>query len=198
MERREFMTVATDKVSEESIAAEAVTAEPTPVEPTVAEPTPVEPTAVQAPEPPKSKAGRNLPAAMAVGLTLGISLVLILIFVPKILIGVIAVAIAVATWEVARRLREADVLVPRIPLLLGGQAIVWLSWPYGATGVAGAFAGTALVCMVWRLFDHGLRATPRNFLRDTSITVFVAAWVPLLASFATLLLLEDDGAMKVL
>jgi phosphatidate cytidylyltransferase len=202
------MTVATDKgtaetgrsdsmsrvepESEESIAAESVSAEPTPAEPTPAE------TPAETPAPAKSKAGRNLPAAMAVGLTLGISLVLILVFVPKVLIGVIAVAIAIATWEVTRRLREADVLVPRIPLLVGGQAIVWLSWPYGATGVAGAFAGTALVCMVWRLFDHGLRATPRNFLRDTSITVFVAAWVPLLASFATLLLLEDDGAMKVL
>lgn len=146
----------------------------------------------------KSKAGRNLPAAVAVGGSLGISLVLILVFVPKVLVGVIAVALAIATWEVARRLREADVLVPRIPLILGGQAIMWFAWPHGPVGVLAAFAGTVLVCMVWRLFDHGLRVAPQNFLRDTSITVFVAAWLPLLAAFAILLLLQEDGAGKVL
>lgn len=105
---------------------------------------------------------------------------------------------AVATWEVAKRLREADIHVPLIPLLLGGQAVIWLSWPYGTTGVLGAFAGTVLVTMVWRLFDRGLAATPRNFLRDTAVAVFVAAWIPLLAAFATLMVLQDDGAARVL
>ena len=148
--------------------------------------------------PKKSRAGRNLPAAIAVGGSLGVSLILILVFVPKVLVGVIAVAIAIATWEVAKRLREADVLVPRIPLLVGGQAMVWLSWPEGTTGVLGAFAGTVLVCMVWRLFDHGVTTAPKNFLRDTAIAVFVAAWVPLLASFAALMVLAEDGAGRVL
>lgn len=147
---------------------------------------------------PTSKAGRNLPAAVAVGLGLGVSLILILTFAPRVWIGVISVALAIATWEVARRLREADVLVPRIPLIVGGQAMIWLGWPYGAIGVLASFMATVLVCMVWRLFDHGLQATPRNFLRDTAITIFVAAWIPLLGSFTTLMVLEEDGAAKVL
>ncbi|MBJ8343280.1 phosphatidate cytidylyltransferase [Antrihabitans sp. YC2-6] len=150
------------------------------------------------PEPKKSRAGRNLPAAIGVGGTLGVSLVLLLVFVPKVLIPVVAVAVAIATWEVAKRLREADVLVPRIPLLLGGQAIIWLGWPQGPIGVLGAFAATVLVCMVWRLFDHGLKVAPKNFLRDTAIAVFVAAWVPLLAAFAVLLVLQDNGGERVL
>ncbi|NKY84820.1 phosphatidate cytidylyltransferase [Nocardia veterana] len=145
-----------------------------------------------------SRAGRNLPAALAVGVGLGASLIAILLFVPEVLIGVIAVAMAIATWEVAKRLREADVLVPRIPLLVGGQAMIWLAWPYGSQAVVGAFAATALVCMAWRLFDHGLSATPRNFLRDTAITVFVVSWIPLLASFAVLMLQQDDGNLRVL
>ncbi|WP_031939979.1 phosphatidate cytidylyltransferase [Prescottella defluvii] len=144
-----------------------------------------------------SKAGRNLPAAIAVGGGIGVALILILIYAPLVWIGVVAVAMAIATWEVAKRLSEADIRVPVIPLLVGGQAVIWLSWPYGTTGALGAFAGTALVCMVWRLFDHGLGATPRNFLRDTAIAVFVAAWIPLLASFATLMVLQDDGAGRV-
>ncbi len=147
----------------------------------------------------RSRAGRNLPAALAVGLTLGISCIAVLLFVPKVFIGVAGVAVGIATWEVAKRLREADVLVPRTPLIAGGQAAFWLGWPFGASGVVGAFAATVLVCMVWRLFDHGLNTAPRNFLRDTAITVFTLAWIPLLASFAVLLLLEDpDGNLRVL
>ncbi|MBC7300986.1 MAG: phosphatidate cytidylyltransferase [Nocardia sp.] len=139
-----------------------------------------------------------MPAALAVGLGLGLSLIAILLFVPKVFIGVVGVAVAVATWEVTKRLREADVLVPRIPLLVGGQAVFWAGWPWGASGVLGAFAATTLVCMVWRLFDHGLNTAPRNFLRDTAITLFTLSWIPLLAAFSTLLLLEPDGNLRVL
>ena len=156
------------------------------------------PAAPAAAPPSGSRAGRNLPAALAVGFGLGLSLIAILLLVPKVFIAVAGAAVGVATWEVAKRLREADVLVPRIPLIVGGQAVFWLGWPYGASGVAGAFAATALVCMVWRLFDHGLRTAPRNFLRDTAIALFTLSWIPLLASFATLLLLEPDGNLRVL
>ncbi|MEU7767698.1 phosphatidate cytidylyltransferase [Nocardia sp. NPDC049190] len=150
------------------------------------------------PAPSGSRAGRDLPAALAVGFGLGLLLIAILLFVPTVFVGVVAVSVGVATWEVTKRLREADVLVPRIPLILGGQAVVWLGWPYGASGVMGAFAATTLISMVWRLFDHGMRTAPRNFLRDTAIAVFTLAWIPLLASFATLLLLEPNGNLRVL
>ncbi|MFQ6395221.1 phosphatidate cytidylyltransferase [Nocardia sp. KC 131] len=175
----------------EPVAAETFSPEFAAVEATVAEPAPEVPA-------PSSRAGRNLPAALAVGFGLGLSLIAILLFVPKVFIGVAAAGVGVATWEVAKRLREADVLVPRIPLIIGGQAVFWLGWPWGASGVAGAFAATTLICMVWRLFDHGLQTAPRNFLRDTAITIFTLAWIPLLASFATLLLLEPDGNLRVL
>ncbi|MBD0323569.1 MAG: phosphatidate cytidylyltransferase [Aldersonia sp.] len=145
-----------------------------------------------------SRAGRNLPAALAVGLGLGISLILILVFVPNVFIGVVSVAMAIATWEVVNRLTEADVHVPRIPLLVGGQAILWMAWPYDTAGVVGAFGGTVVVCMVWRLFHAGLRRAPRNFLRDTAIGVFVLAWIPLFASFAILTVLADDGGKRIL
>jgi phosphatidate cytidylyltransferase len=51
--------------------------------------------------------------------------------------------------------------------------------------------------MLWRLFERGLHAQPHNYLRDTAVTVFTAAWLPLLASFATLMVLEDQGAQRV-
>jgi len=198
-------TIVAEKAAAEGAADEPMPANGTPGTPHAAasagavSPTAASvPAAAVSPSAPVSKAGRNLPAALAVGFGLGLSLIAILLFAPLVFIPFAGAGIGVATWEVAKRLREADVLVPCIPLVLGGQAVFWLGWPFGAEGVLGAFALTALICMVWRLFDHGLSTAPRNFLRDTAITVFTLAWVPLLGAFATLLLLGDDGNLRVL
>jgi phosphatidate cytidylyltransferase len=143
------------------------------------------------------RAGRNLPAAIAVGAALGGILIVILSFAPKVWLGVVALAIAIATHEVTRRLRAAGYQIPIVPLLLGGQATMWLTWPYGAAGALGGFAATIVVCMIWRLFGHGLIDPPTSYLHDISVTVFLAAWVPLFASFGALLIYPHDGAGRV-
>ncbi|ANI39325.1 phosphatidate cytidylyltransferase [Mycolicibacterium vaccae] len=150
-------------------------------------------------EPPKksSRAGRNLPAAIAVGAALGGMLVVTLLFAPKVWVPIVSVAIAIATVEVGRRLREGGFAIPLVPLLVGGQAMIWLTWPFGAAGALGAFGGTVVVCMIWRLVSGGLSTAPQNYLRDTAVTVFLAAWVPLFASFGVLLIYPDDGAGRV-
>ncbi|MDG4664888.1 phosphatidate cytidylyltransferase [Mycobacterium sp. 236(2023)] len=144
-----------------------------------------------------SRAGRNLPAALAVGFGLGGSLIAILIFAPKVWVGVVAVAMAVATHEVVRRLREGGFVIPLIPLLVGGQAMIWLTWPFGAAGALAAFGGTVVVCMIWRLVAGGLASAPQNYLRDMATTVFLATWVPLFGSFGALLIYPEDGAGRV-
>jgi phosphatidate cytidylyltransferase len=150
-------------------------------------------------EPPKkaSRAGRNLPAAIAVGVALGAMATGILLFAPKGWLPVLAVAIPIATHEVVRRLREAGYDLPAIPLLIGGQAMIWLTWPFGAAGALGAYAGTVVVCMIWRLLGHGLTNPPQNYLRDIATTVFLATWVPLFCSFGALLIYPPDGAGRV-
>jgi phosphatidate cytidylyltransferase len=149
-------------------------------------------------EPPKkaSRAGRNLPAAIGVGVLLGALAIGILLFAPMGWLPVLAVAIPIATHEVIRRLRDAGYALPAIPLLIGGQAMIWLSWPYGTAGVLGAYGGTIVVCMVWRLVGHGLREQPVNYLRDMSAAVLLATWVPLFASFSALLIFQDDGGIR--
>jgi phosphatidate cytidylyltransferase len=151
-------------------------------------------------EPPKktSRAGRNLPAAIAVGVLLGAMAIGILLFAPKWWLVVLSVFIPIATHEVVRRLREAGYVLPVIPLLIGGLAMIWLTWPYGPAGVLGAYAGTIVVCMVWRLVGHGLREQPVNYLRDISAAVLLATWVPLFASLSALLIFEDHGGGQVL
>lgn len=148
--------------------------------------------AAQPAGPKQSKAGRNLPAAIGVGVGLGALVICTLLFVPKLWVAVVAVAAAIATYEVAQRLREGGILVPLIPLVLGGQAMIWLSWPYGIEGVFNAFGVTVLVLMIWRLLNGGLANKPENYTRDTAIAIFVAAWIPLFASFATLMVVDGD------
>lgn len=144
-----------------------------------------------------SRAGRNLPAAIAVSLALGGLVIATLVFAPRGWVLMVAVAMAVATHEVVRRLRDGGYVIPLLPLLVGGQAMVWLTWPFGAAGALGAFGGTVLVCLTWRLFGGGLRSQPVNYLRDVSVTVFLAAWIPLCGSFAALLVYPPDGYARV-
>ncbi|HKI42786.1 MAG: phosphatidate cytidylyltransferase [Mycobacterium sp.] len=152
-----------------------------------------------------SRAGRDLPAAIAVGVSIGSVLVATLVFAPRYWVLLVAGAIFVATHEVVRRLREAGYLIPVIPLLAGGQVTVWLTWPFHAAGALAGFGGMVVVCLFWRLFmqDNSKRPEPfvgspsANYLRDASATVFLAAWVPLFASFAALLVYPKDGAGRV-
>lgn len=151
-----------------------------------------------------SRAGRDLRAAIAVGAAIGAVLIATLVIVPRGWVVIVAIGMLVATHEVVRRLREAGYLIPVIPLLVGGQAMVWLTWPYRAVGALAGFGATVIVCMIWRLFMHDKRSeagageAPRtNYLQDASATVFLAAWVPLFGAFGTLLVYPHDGAGRV-
>jgi phosphatidate cytidylyltransferase len=153
-----------------------------------------------------SRAGRDLPAAIAVGVSIGLVLVVTLVFVPRVWVVFCAGAALVASHEVVRRLREAGYLIPLIPLLIGGQVTVWLTWPYRAVGALAGFGAMVVVCLIWRLFmqdkrpdSHPDKSAERpslsgNYLRDASATVFLAAWVPLFASFAAMLVYPKNGA----
>jgi phosphatidate cytidylyltransferase len=158
--------------------------------------TPVTDTPVDEPPKKTSRAGRDLPAAIAVGVVLGAIAIGVLLFAPIGWLPVLAVAIPIATFEVIRRLGEAGYALPVIPLLVGGQAMIWLSWPYGVAGTLGAYGGTIVVCMVWRLVGQGLREQPVNYLRDISATILLATWVPLFASFSVLLIFQEDGGVR--
>ncbi|MBA4024811.1 MAG: phosphatidate cytidylyltransferase [Gordonia sp.] len=154
--------------------------------------------AAPAPKGSTSRAGRDLPAAIGVGGTLGVSLILILVFIPEVWFGVVAVAIAVASWEVTKRLRDGGIKVALIPILVGGQAIMWASWPWGVSGSVVALAATVLVSMIWKLLSQGLQAAPENYLQDLAGTTLVLAWLPLMGAFGASMVLQDDGAARVL
>ncbi len=152
----------------------------------------------------KSRAGRNLPAAIAVGAAIGFTIIAILKWDRYLWVFLLAAAMPLATHEVVRRLREADYVIPVIPLLAGGQLMIWLAWYCHAVGALAGFGITAVVCMFWRLAlgassarDGSADSPSGNYLRDAAATVFVAAWVPLFGSFSVLLAYPPNGSGQV-
>jgi phosphatidate cytidylyltransferase len=139
------------------------------------------------------RAGRNLWAAIAVGLLLSSGVLVALFTVRHAFIGIVAAAVAISSWELAGAMRRGGIAVSLPPVLLGGQAMVWLAWPFGRDGILLAFVITVLVCLVWR-FPSGAA----GYLRDVSASVFSAAYVAGFAAFATLLVIPADGAARVL
>jgi phosphatidate cytidylyltransferase len=71
--------------------------------------------------------------------------------------------------------------------------MIWLSWPFGLSGLALAFSATVLGCLVWRM-----RGGAAHYLRDVSAGVFTAVYVPLFCSFVVMLTVTADGVGRVL
>jgi phosphatidate cytidylyltransferase len=137
------------------------------------------------------RAGRNLWAAIVVGLSMGAAILAALYTVRQVFIGIVAATVAVSTWELAGALRRGGIKVSLPPVLIGGQAMVWLAWPFGRDGILVAFVITALLCLLWR-FPKGAA----GYVRDVTASVFSAAYVGGFAAFATLLVVPVDGAAR--
>jgi phosphatidate cytidylyltransferase len=142
---------------------------------------------------PSSRAGRDLPAALAVGLGLG-GLVLASLFLYRPAFAlIVVVAVGLGTWELTQAVGKAGAHPPLIPLLAGTVAMESLAWFRGAEALSMSFLLTGLAIMVWRLVDG-----PRGYLNDIATGVFIAMYAPFLAGFAILLAHPDDGAKRII
>lgn len=139
-------------------------------------------------EPKKSRAGRNLPAAIGVGLVmLGLVLAGLFLFEP-LLVGLIVVLAGVGSWEVARATTHAKTSVPLVPLFLA-SAMLPVSAIWGGLEAVGF---TYMICLVIALLvrlTEGLKGAAASVMSS----VFIISWVPLLLSFALLILEEPNG-----
>jgi phosphatidate cytidylyltransferase len=139
------------------------------------------------------RAGRDLRAAIGVGVGLVAVIVASLLLWRPAFLAVLTAAILVAVVELGRAVRAGGFRPPLVPLLVGALAMEGLAWSRGSTGLVVGFLLTALAVLLWRL-GHG----PAGYLNDAASGVLVALYVPLLAGFAVLLLVPDDGAARVL
>ncbi len=147
-----------------------------------------------APAPKKSRAGRDLPAAIASAVVLLVAIALCLATLDGFpFVFLVTAAIGIGVWEFRNALALRDIALPYVPVLLSVPAMLFAAWYGGSAALVAAMAITALVVMLWRLRDG-----VDGFVRDATSGVFLAVYLPFLAGFVVLLLRADDGVWRVL
>jgi len=141
----------------------------------------------------RSRAGRNVPIAIGVGVGLGLVILASLMFRKEVFLGVLTVAVCFAVWELREGLARGKINVPLVPSMVGAVTMIVASFRGGGQALTVCFGLTCISLLLWCLTE-GLR----DAIRDIVGGIFVAAYVPLLASFSSLLLAAStDGAQRV-
>jgi len=140
----------------------------------------------------RSRAGRNLPAAIASGVVLGVLVIVSLVWV-KWLFGVLAgVVLLIALHELVRAFGQQGIRLARTPLYLAiplAMAAAYLEGPIALVFVIGlAF----IAIIMWRL-----RRGTEGYVRDATASVFVLGYLPLMAGFVMLMLATDNGPARI-
>jgi phosphatidate cytidylyltransferase len=146
-----------------------------------------------APQPKKSRAGRNLPAAIAVGLGLAAVIIPSLFVWRPSFAYIVGIIVLYGCYELSQALRSAGIRVSLAPLLVGGAALLIAAWERGPSGLMLGVLISLIAIAVWRVADGAY-----GYTRDTTATALALLYVPTLAAFAVLLVQPSDGAARVL
>ncbi|RLV56974.1 phosphatidate cytidylyltransferase [Aeromicrobium phragmitis] len=145
-----------------------------------------------APVPPSGRAGRDLSAAIGVGVGLVAVVLASLFFVKDVFVLVVALALTVAVLELSKALSTAGIKVPVPPVLVGGLVMLGVAYFDEMETAAAVLALTVLATLVYRL--------PRGadgFVRDATSGVFCLAYLFLMGSFVVRMLDNPDGAWRI-
>ncbi len=137
-------------------------------------------------------AGRDLQAAIGVGVLLGAIVLTSLLVWKPLFIVVVAVGITLGVWELIQALRTGRINAPTVPTLAAAVALAPVAYIYGPRGLAVGFALSCVLIVVWRSAQ-----TAHDAIRDISGGVFITAYVPLMAGLAALLVAEPDGVARI-
>ncbi|WP_082569678.1 phosphatidate cytidylyltransferase [Knoellia sp. Soil729] len=138
------------------------------------------------------KAGRNLPAAIGVGVGLAVLVIASLAFRRDAFLLVLVGAMGVGAWEMRRALRQAGLDVPLVPVVLGAVSMVLAAFYRGPEALVLTFGLTCVGILIWRVAD-GLEGA----IGDIGGAFLVALYPCFLGGFAALLLAPDDGHLRI-
>jgi phosphatidate cytidylyltransferase len=137
--------------------------------------------------------GRNLPAAIGVGLGLGGLVLLTLFTVKATFLLYVGIILAVALWELQHALRSRDIALPLVPIAVGGTAMVTLAYWTPAKWALAALAIAAIGVLGWRLPGGAA-----GYVRDVTAGLFTLLYLPLAGVFVALMLAQPDGSRRAL
>jgi phosphatidate cytidylyltransferase len=141
----------------------------------------------------KGRTGRNLPAAIGVGVVLGGLVVLTLLTVKATFLAYMGIAFAIALAELISALAKRDINIPVIPVVAGGAAIITCAYWLGSQYALAATGLTVVGIVAWRLTGGA-----SGYVKDTTAGVFAAAYIPFMGSFVAAMLVPADGPRRVL
>jgi len=139
-----------------------------------------------------SRAGRNLPAAIASALVLA-AIVLVSLFTVKWLFGIVVIAaLAIAMREMVVAFATRDIKIARVPAYTAVVVLPAVAYLAGPIWQLVATGGLLLLAMLWRV-----RRGVDGYVRDITASFFVIAYLPFMAGFLMLTLATDDGPWRV-
>ena len=139
-----------------------------------------------------SRAGRNLPAAIASSLILGAVVLISLFTVKWLFCVVVTVALLIAVHEFVSAFAHRDIRIARTPLYVATAVMPALAYVWGTTAQLVALGITIIVILIWRI-----RRGTDHYVRDVTASAFVVAYLPFMAGFLMLTLAADNGAQRV-
>lgn len=146
----------------------------------------------EAPPARPSRAGRNLPVAIAVGVGLGAVILGTLYTLKPAFLAFVALAIGGGLWELVRALRARELSAPFPPIAIAMCCILALAYWQGREAMTVATLLGALAVVVWRVAEGA-----EGMLADIGAGLFALVYVPFLAGFCALMLAPSDGDRRV-
>ena len=140
----------------------------------------------------KSKAGRNLPAAIAVGVGLGAMLIASLAFYKYLFVIVVTVAMLIAVWELYNAFLHREIKIARTPLYVVAIVGPTLAYLFGVTAHLAVFGAFVVVALMWRI-----RRGTQGYVADATGSLFVGFYLLFMVGFVMLMLREPDGVTRI-
>lgn len=136
------------------------------------------------------KAGRNLRAAFASGITLATLILGSLLLHRPSFVGIVSFFACLGSWEILRAMRQAGYSPTQVIVLAATAVIPPVAYVWGPNALFIAVAGAFLALLLWTALES-------NSAVDTGMSVFVLVYVPTMLAFAMMLLAQDNGAAKL-
>jgi phosphatidate cytidylyltransferase len=159
--------------------------------------TPAEGTPAQ----PARRVGRDLSAAIGVGVGFGAYVVVCLLFFKPGFVVLIALATLFAARELHQAFQKQGVNASLVPILAGCVLIIvapyaMATWLPGTLPMTAALltclALTVLAALIWRMPQGAA-----GYVRDASASLLIISYVPLLGSFTMLMLVGEHGSARI-
>jgi phosphatidate cytidylyltransferase len=144
------------------------------------------------------RAGRDLRAAIIVGVSLA-GLIFATLFTVRVLwVGVICLAVGMGAYELVTALKVADLHIPRIPVAIAGAAVPAAAYAQGTDGLVIGLFIAVIVSVGWRAYDPRQFDPRADLGRDLAATLFCLGYTGFLAGFAGLLSRPSNGPRLVI